>query len=245
MAYVEYAPHPALSRYIKCFWHYKSDDSSDNPDVIIPDNCSDILIDLRRRGKIRSLFIGTMTEPILSSRKQLLGIRFFPGYAYSFFRIPMKEFTDITVELNDVWKDTDLLERGINSPEGLSQRINHLQNMLIRRQNEFPPIPAILSAALQRIACDTEFNSVEKLSSETGVSRQHLRRIFLEFVGINPVQYMRISRIRKTIKYIVEEKKPLDMSSIAQDFGYYDQSHMIMDFRKFTGSTPHKFFSQK
>ena len=244
MSYAEYTPHPELSRYIQCFWHYKSDDSSDNPSVIIPDNCSDILIDVSQQGKISSLFTGTMTKPILSSRKQLIGIRFKPGYAYSFFGIPMKEFTDLIVELDDFWKDTDRLEQGINSHDDIFQRINYLQNMLISRQYKFLPIHAGLSNALQIISYNTGFNSVEKLGSETGISRQHLRRIFLDYVGINPVQYMRISRIRKTIKQIRNEKKHPNMSSIAQDLGYYDQSHMIMDFRKFTGSPPNKFFSK-
>jgi AraC-like DNA-binding protein len=244
MSYIEYTPHPALSQYIQCFWHSKSDDSSDNPDVVIPDNCSDILIDLSRQGEISTSFIGTMTGPISSSRKQLIGIRFKPGYARSFFGIPMTEFTNITVELKDFWGDTDLLERGIRTKDYVFLSINYLQDMLISRQNKFSPIPVSLSHALQRIASDLEFNSVEKLSSETGTSRQHLRRIFLEYVGINPVQYMRISRIRKTIKHIRNVKKPLNMSFIAQDCGYYDQSHMIMDFRKFTGSTPCKFCSK-
>ncbi|MBN2321892.1 MAG: AraC family transcriptional regulator [Acidobacteria bacterium] len=245
MPYIEYLPHPALSPYIQCFWHYQSDESSDNPDIIIPDNCSDILIDLSQQGKISSLFTGTMTRPIFSSRKELIGIRFKPGYAYAFFGIPMKEFADIIVELNDFWEDTDLLEQGIYSQDNIFQRINYLQNMLISHQNKFLPIHVSLSDALQSISSNTEFNSVDNLSSETGVSRQHLRRIFLDYVGINPVQYMRISRIRKTIKHIRKEKKTFDMSFIAQDFGYYDQSHMILDFRKFTGSTPNKFFSQK
>jgi AraC-like DNA-binding protein len=203
MSYIEYKPHPALSRYIQCFWHYKSDDSSDNPSVIIPDNCSDILFDLSRQGEISSLFIGTMTRPISSSRKQLIGIRFKPGYAYSFLGMPMKEFTDIIVELKDFWKDTGLLEQEICSKDNVFQRINYLQDMLISRQNKFPRIPVSISNTLQSIASDAEFNSVENLSSEAGVSRQHLRRIFLEYVGINPVQYMRISRIRKTLKHII------------------------------------------
>ena len=242
---MEYTPHLALSQYIKCFWHYQSDDSSDNRNVIIPDNCSDILIDLSHPGKISSLFIGTMTKPIFPSQKQLIGIRFKPGYAYSFFGIPMKEFTDITVELNDFWEKADLLEHVIYSHDDICQRIDCLQNMLIAHQNKFLPVHEGLSNVLQSISYNTEFNSVENLSSETGVSRQHLRRIFLEYIGINPIQYMRICRIRKTIKHIKKSKKPLNMSFIAQDFGYYDQSHMIMDFRKFTGSPPNEFFSRK
>lgn len=245
MSYIEYEPHPALSRTIKCFWRYKSDGSSDNPDAVIPDNCSDILIDLSRQGKISTFFIGTMTKPIVSSQKHIIGIRFNPGYAYLFFGIPMKEFTDITVELQDVWKDTNLLEREIYSQNDIIMSIDCLQNVLLSRQDECLPIPAALSNAMLSISSNTEFNSVENLSSETGVSRQYLRRVFLEYVGINPVQYMRISRVRKTIKHIRKEKKPLNMSYIAQDFGYYDQSHMILDFRKFTGSTPYKYSSQK
>ncbi len=243
MPYKEYKPIPELALCIECFWHYQKNDLADKPNITIPDNCSDILFDLSQHDKISSLFVGTMTRPIFSSKKEIMGIRFKPGYAFAFFGIPMNEFTDMTVKLCEFWKNTDLFEHGIYLYDNIFQRINYLQEMLISFRQNLLSVDVRLNIALQTISKNTEFNSIENMSSELGLSRQHLRRIFLKYVGINPVEFMRISRIRKTIKQIKTQTDP-EMSRIAQDFGYYDQSHMIIDFRKFTGCPPGEFFSK-
>ena len=242
MTYTEYPPHPDLIPYIKCFWSYSSDKaSSENPNIIIPDNCSDILIDIDGDGKALSSFIGTMTRPIHSAKKSVIGIRFRPGYAYAFFGIPMSEFSNTIVQLDDFWDGARQLEDGIRSLGNVVQQINYLQAMLMINRERTLHLDIRFQVALHKMAEYSAHNSIETISLGLGLSRQHLRRLFQKYVGINPIQFLKIDRVIRVIEYLRQQKGPVNLSHIAYDFGYYDQSHMNMDFRKMTTSPPSAF----
>ena len=144
MPYTEYQPNPDLSHCIDCFRSYTSNEMpSKKPNVIIPENCADILIDLSHSEKIFSSFIGTMTRPIQSSKTNLIGICFKPGYAYAFFGIPMSEFTNTDVKLNDFWAHTDWLEDEIKKRKNITHQIGFLQEMLFKFKRNLSPLKNI------------------------------------------------------------------------------------------------------
>jgi AraC-like DNA-binding protein len=245
MTYAVYQPHRDLSHCIDCYWSYTTDSDFIKHNIIVPDNCSDVMIDFNQSGGPISSFIGTMTRPVKSLKTDVIGIRFNPGYAYAFFGIPMSEFTDIDVRLTDFWKDSSLLEDELGKRENISQKIRFLQEILLKNKTKLMPLESRFTIALKRLNENSEYDSIESLSLELNISRQHLRRLFLKYMGINPVLYMRICRIRKVIKHMKLLNNSINFSHIAQDFGYYDQSHMIADFREFTGSTPLSYYSKK
>jgi AraC-like DNA-binding protein len=241
MTYAVYKPHCELSHCIDCYWSYTTESHLKKDNIIVPDNCSDIIIDFNQRGGPISSFIGTMTKPIKSEKTDVIGIRFNPGYAYSFFGIPMSGFTDIDVRLTDFWEDASLLENELGKRENTFQKIGFLQEILLKNKAKLMPLENRFTIALKKLYENTEYDSVESLSLKLNISRQHLRRLFQKYMGINPILYMRICRIRKVLRQMKQVNSPVNFSHIAQDFGYYDQSHMIADFREFTGSTPLNF----
>jgi AraC-like DNA-binding protein len=245
MTYAVYQPHRELSHCIECYWSYTADSDLKKHNIIVPDNCSDILIDFNQSNGPISSFIGTMTKPVTSVKTDVIGIRFNPGYAYSFFGIPMSEFTDIDIRLTDFWKPASLLEDELGKRKNISQKIGFLQEILLKNKTKLMPLENRFSIALKKLSEKTEYDSVESLGLELNISRQHLRRLFLKYMGINPVLYMRICRIRKVLKHMKQLNNPTNFSHIAQDFGYYDQSHMIADFHEFTGSTPLSYYLKK
>lgn len=245
MTYAVYQPHRELSHCIDCYWSYTTDSALKKNNIIVPDNCADIIIDFNQRGGLISSFIGTMTKPVKSVKTDVIGIRFKPGYAYSFFGIPMSEFTDIDVRLNEIWKDTNLLENELGKRVDTSQKMDFLQEILLKNKTKLLPLENRFTIALKELYENTEYDSVESVSLGLNISRQHLRRLFLKYMGINPVLYMRICRIRKVIRHMKQLKNLFNFSHIAQDFGYYDQSHMIADFHEFTGSTPLNYCLKK
>jgi AraC-like DNA-binding protein len=245
MTYAVYQPHRDLSHCIDCYWSYTTDSKYIKHNIIVPDNCADIIIDFNQSGGPLSSFIGTMTKPVKSIKTDVIGIRFNPGYAYAFFGIPMSEFTDIDVRLTDFWKDTSLLEDELGKRENISQKISFLQEILLKNKTKLRHLENRFSIALKRLNEYTEYDSVESLSLELNISRQHLRRLFLKYMGINPVLYMRICRIRKVIKHMKPLNNPINFSHIAQDFGYYDQSLFFLMIRRPPRSTPFIFYSKK
>src|SRR5690606_24544978 len=75
------------------------------------------------------------------------------------------------------------------------------------------------------------------LAREAGYSRKHLVELFNREVGLSPKALARIHRFRHALRQMQSSpSKP--WAEIAALCGYYDQSHLIHDFRQFAGLSP-------
>jgi methylphosphotriester-DNA--protein-cysteine methyltransferase len=83
---------------------------------------------------------------------------------------------------------------------------------------------------------------VETVADELGVSTRHLRRAFVDSVGIAPKEFARGVRLQRAI---TASARSNDWSSIARDAGYYDQAHLLGDFRDLPGLTPTAFVERR
>jgi AraC-like DNA-binding protein len=84
---------------------------------------------------------------------------------------------------------------------------------------------------------------VEQLAESTGISRQHLTRVFRQNVGVTPKMYCRLARFQSTLAY-TNPCNNIDWAQVAAQMGYTDQSHMIAEFRRFSSLTPERLRRQ-
>lgn len=78
---------------------------------------------------------------------------------------------------------------------------------------------------------------VPAVAGELGVSTSQLGRDFDRLVGMSPRVLARLLRVRRLLEDI-EPDASVDWSTRAAALGWYDQSHLIRDFRRHTGVTP-------
>lgn len=85
---------------------------------------------------------------------------------------------------------------------------------------------------------DTDL-SVSAIAAKHELSRQHLNNLFVKNIGKPPSEYRKIQRFRAAIrhKHLARSLTHLTYQSL-----FYDQSHMIRDFKKLTRTNPHNFF---
>lgn len=98
------------------------------------------------------------------------------------------------------------------------------------------PTPAV-RAAWHRIRRAAGNVPVGALADEIGCSRHYLWRSFREEIGLSPKTMARILRFRRALR-ILEGSPSRALAVVAHRCGYYDQSHMIRDFRAFAGASP-------
>jgi AraC-like DNA-binding protein len=77
------------------------------------------------------------------------------------------------------------------------------------------------------------------VAGKLGVTPRHLRRTFAEQIGVGPKEFARMVRLHAAIRAGATFS---DWAQIAAEAGYYDQSHLIADFRDLVGLTPRAFF---
>jgi AraC-like DNA-binding protein len=256
-SYVEHRPGPALRPYVECYWtrRFVLPPTAEDVYRVLPDSCIDIVFNLgdpwMRRGpngaqidRVRSRVVGTMTRPLLAAsgrRVDFLGVRFRPGKARAFLRVPAGEITDDSVELADVWGHRGReLEGRLFETLKTRQRLQLLEGEILRRLEVNGRQDARVDAAVQVVLRRRGAVSTRDLSAACELTRQHLARLFDDYVGVSPKHFCRVVRFQELLRRLRQESPP-GWASLAADLGYYDQAHLIADFKQFTGLTPTAF----
>jgi AraC-like DNA-binding protein len=168
-------------------------------------------------------------------------IQFKPGWSPTLFGVPANQLTDQLVTLEDLWGSAG---RDVTAELLATQSVPELLDRLSRAIAARAPSESA-SARLARRAArmfEARETRVETVADELGVSTRHLRRAFVESVGIAPKEFARGVRLQRAIGESASSK---DWSVIARDAGYYDQAHLIGDFRDLTGLTPSAFVARR
>ncbi len=78
-----------------------------------------------------------------------------------------------------------------------------------------------------------------QVAAEVGISRSHLARSFRRCVGHSVGSYLRRIRLHRATEQLRSSGHSLVM--IAQNCGFYDQSHFSHAFKRHFGTTPQRF----
>jgi AraC-like DNA-binding protein len=79
---------------------------------------------------------------------------------------------------------------------------------------------------------------INRICREEGISINTLERQMKEVVGISPKQFHRIIRFNAVLQYIRQHPGKCHWAQVAYEFGYYDQTHFIKEFKRFYGKSP-------
>jgi AraC-like DNA-binding protein len=201
----------------------------------------DILFDFSDGSdRFKAYVVGMMTKPIQSTRSKILALRFKPGQAYSFFKGPMSEITDQAVDLKELLaKDEYLKFKRVFDFEFSTSKLGIIESSLELMLGNLHGSDQRVFAAVNML----ERYSVEEISNKLNMTRQHLRRIFSQYVGISPKKFSNIRRLNSVVGSVRKSgTRKADWASIAQDFDYTDQSHLIREFKAISGLTPTQYF---
>ena len=257
MQYTERAPHPSLLSIVRCIWTFDSsaDDGSPEMQRVVPDGCPEIILhygercsEVNARGQIeqqsRFLFAGQMSQPLLlqpSVQAGMIGIRLQSAGARMLLGIPMRETTNVRLDLAAIWTQAgDDLVDAVRNARCSDERVQIVERFLWRKilQLRIEPDAAVAHAValLQGTAGRI---SVDEIAKQCALSQRQLERRFLNEVGFPPRLLASIFRFRRVFDLL--EKSDL-WASRAIDAGYFDQPHMIRDFKRFSGQQPQAFF---
>lgn len=257
MRYQELPVAPPLANHVECIWLLESgaEKESSAPERLLPDGCVELILnfgDLFREHKEAGqselqperFVVGQMTQPVLvspSGQVQLVGIRFAPGGTLPFFPMPPGELTNSIAPLADVATalDREFSERPRDAHE-LPEKIRLIQTLLINHLNARMEKGASLRQAIARIVSSGGQVSMDELAFDLGISGRQLERRFLNEVGLGPKLLARILRFQQVFRAV--ERADSNWAKIAAECGYYDQAHLIRDFRQFAGQTPAVLF---
>ena len=109
----------------------------------------------------------------------------------------------------------------------------------LQRQTRSRPAPFAAVWAMGRTLASQGNLRIDDLCDELGVSRKHLNDIYKSATGLSPKKYARLTRFRSVVDTLQGPAEP--WVDIAAERGYFDQAHLIRDFKQFAGETPGSF----
>src|ERR1700741_3232321 len=81
---------------------------------------------------------------------------------------------------------------------------------------------------------------IAELATELGVTHRALHRQFSRVVGLSPRTLARILRVRRLLEHI-DVHGQIGWTELAGSLGWFDQAHLIRDFKRHTGVTPSQY----
>jgi AraC-like DNA-binding protein len=239
--YQEFPPSPRFAAHIECFWHHQCDQPVRNYRVL-PDGCSDIIFEQPARDYGGLALVGTMTRAQafdIPARHSTFGVRFRPAMAARLLRLPGGLSVDQSIPLADAWKSAtvrDLLEQLAEA--------NSSRDAIARLEAALGE-PAPLDPIERAIASLTESRgqiTIEALADSAAISPRQFRRICLDRTGLSPKRLARVLRFRHAATHAsASAHRRRDWADIALTCGYYDQAHLINEFRELAGVSPTQF----
>jgi AraC-like DNA-binding protein len=240
--YWEFAPDPSLAGSVECFWAGTVLTASRAPFVhrVLPDGCMDLLFDFRAAGGGRASVIGTMTRPLIvatSGPVDLFGVRFRPGGFSRFLAPDAAEFTDARVDLANLWGQLAQEVWHRLGEATLAGRVRYLQRLLSTRANGLVQTDPFIHHCVARIEAARGNLRIGDLEKTTGLSARQLERKFKRHLGIAPKTFARVVRF-KGVEKAVSALETRAWVTLAGDFGFADQPHLVREFKAFSGLTP-------
>lgn len=237
VSYREHAAPAALRRFVECAWSVSAPAGVSGYPVR-PDGCLDILFSPEEGVRA----IGAMTREQrfdFSPGARLAGVRFRPGMAGAFLRVAPAELTDAIVPLEGIWgrAGRELAARlcdAHSADEFIAVMTSGLPSA--------PGPPSGVQRAIEAISAAHGAVDLGFIARQANLSERQFRRRCLEESGMTPKHLCRVLRFRRACALAEGRGRP-EWPGIAADAGYFDQAHLIRDFREFTGQTPMAVFS--
>lgn len=181
----------------------------------------------------------------VTGKMNIFSVSFYPHGAMMFFDIPMSELTDHNIPLRFLLKDTvDKLETKLFKTCGFDEKKAIVENFLLQelKRNFKKYEVARMCKIIHAINQYPGKINIESLASIACLSRKQFERTFAECIGISPKHFLRIVRFQQAI-FIKQKKRNFPLIDLAYHCGYYDQAHMVNEFKSLSGLTPSQFFT--
>jgi AraC-like DNA-binding protein len=163
-----------------------------------------------------------------------VGVHFRPGYAGMVLGVPPGELTDRHVDLEALWgRGARELRERLCAATTTDQRFAILEAELASRLDHHR-VDRAVTYALHVLARPQA--RVSDIAKSAGLSQRRLIELFSAAVGITPKRFGRVLRFQRAIA--LARSSALDWTRVAREVGYYDQAHLIHDFRELADMTP-------
>lgn len=250
-----FEPPRPLGLFVKSLIYYQGYTAKAAFEQLIPDGHAQLIITLDEQVRtlkqvndagdlnLQATWIsGVQSRPVTYIGEQnasTLCIQFAPGGLYAFTGIPTVEFHNHFVEISgDLRGDLAGLREqlmALPTPDAILQQASgFLREKILTnaRDNYF-------EAFVHQQLCLYK-NTLAETSQKTGYSQRHFIHLFKQKMGISPKKYQRLQRFQQVLLHLYQAPDT-PFVELAHQYHFYDQAHLINEFKHFTQLTPGQY----
>lgn len=255
----EIAPSPALTPFIRSYTYREFD--TNGMDIVKPWHASheanisfffrDLPVKLTdtvtgevlKRGKncdvvgMSTKYNGDMT---FNGKYSFLQIIFQPHGFYTLFNASPAEIAEKIVWSGDIFnKEIKLLHEQLYEAKSLATRAELANGWLLHHLNKKRRVDYKdrITITANQITKRAGLVNLDKLAYYACMSVRNFERTFINQTGMSPKQLCCISRFNNALQLKLNDPK-MKWTCIAHQSGYFDQMHLIKDFKRFCGEAP-------
>lgn len=253
MHFTNITPIPQLQKYIEKMWVFESSGRMpvDDLKLVVP-NANIKLTVAYRNGIVAAMngqtfcskehdvsLTGLVDVPVILDVEEnvatgTLCAEFNPLGAYRFFRLPFNDIKNQIHPLKDILgAAAKQLEEQMSNVEGVEDKVTLFQRFLLKQfllQEE----DSIFEYCVEKIKSSKGRITVKELEKKTGYSSRWLNMKFVDKLGVSPKNLASIIRFKQYYQAFSNNNELAFFENDFYDY-YYDQSHFLKDFKRFTG----------
>lgn len=248
-------PQGALRRFVESIWYargtidYKRERIAPTGSTVAVLVLGDPIVQTPDNGHGDALtaatgfFAGPHDRPVINEptgETHAVGVVATPIGCEALFDVLPAQIRGRVVDLESAWPDAQVHRRIIEDLDDPDQRLAVLAKELVPYRGQDESLDrceravALLEAEPMRPIGD--------IADEVGLSHGHLDREFTRIVGLSPRALARLLRMRRLLDEI-DVHREVSWIDLATEFGWFDQAHLIRDFKRHTGVTPTQYVS--
>lgn len=250
-----YIPHPLLQEFVQCIMlvHAEIDPAAGpvlcpypptpqnslffyiNDQIKVQQEGSDAFI-LQPRSVIVGPQLNRVTIDINRDHKAVR-VGFHPGGLHRLLGLSMAEMIDGSYDAADVFgKEINELNEKMQEANNFDAIKDVVEAFLLKKAKSLKEILPFDKAMLELLRVEGNV-SIENIASMACLSLRQFERVSKERIGLPPKLFSRIVRFSKA--YRLRENFPnWSWTKIAYECNYFDQMHLIRDFKQFAGVAP-------
>ena len=255
-------PRPPLDACVDLLWSVDAPRGPHRLERVLPTGTAQLVVNLAsdrinaydcRSGRSRGTGPGTVLAGPRSTvglidgdaQYQIVGACIVAGGLPMLVPVPAHEVAECDVPLDLLW-DRRTVERLRDMLLGATSavaRLDVLEAALIDRLH-FRSLHPAVACALDTFTRRASVARIDQVVRDSGFSARYLVDRFKAQVGLTPKRFSRVRRFQLAVarahRGLAEE-----WAELALDCGFYDQAHLVNEFRDFSGLPPSAYLDNR
>jgi AraC-like DNA-binding protein len=194
--------------------------------------------------RLTSFFKSPDDSWVVNKQTTIIAYSFKPFALACLLNVPASKLSETSVDLN-TWNPLKykVLQTQLMDAKDTSGKIKVLDNFLIQQLKENQQSCKIILYATDQIMNNSAKEIIPEILATLDLNERTFQRMFKKYVGITPTKFRRICQFQQSFGQL-RGKDFNNISEVAYENGFADQSHFIRSFKEFTKTTPNDYLKK-